>query len=164
MSTNEYKNKCDVCGKHGDYMFARIYSQKIDGTWKHLCCHCWSLKNGNPDMKYVLFFTGLATMPHSVGIKCLTAGEVIEEIVTSKPSGKETREVYEKTKKELETKYAKLLNDKKQIILDLDEFPTSGKTTMLRDMAIEHAMKNDIPIQMTFELDPQSILDKIIKK
>lgn len=53
---------------------------------------------------------------------------------------------------------------KKEIVLDLDELPVIGKTTLLRDMAIDHAMKNGIPIRMTFEIDPEWILEKIIKK
>lgn len=111
MSANEYKNKCDECERDGNDMFARIYPQKMDGVWKHLCCHCWDLKNGNSDKKYILFFTGLASTPHTVGVKCITTGEIIEEITVSRPSGTETREVYERIRKELETKYARLLNN-----------------------------------------------------
>lgn len=47
-------------------------------------------------MNYMLFFTGLASTPNSVGLKCLTTGETIHEIEVAMPSGKDTRNKYNK--------------------------------------------------------------------
>lgn len=47
-------------------------------------------------MKYMLFFTGVASASNSVGLKNLTTGEIVHEISTSRPTGKETRAMYAK--------------------------------------------------------------------
>lgn len=61
-------------------------------------------------MRYIVFYTGLASTPNSVGLMCTTTGEVIHEIETSLPSGKATRERYEKLKSLLVRKYQSILN------------------------------------------------------
>jgi hypothetical protein len=61
-------------------------------------------------MKYIIFYTGLASTPDSVGLKNLTTNEVICEISCSRSTGKETREKYQKYKKILNTKYSNLVN------------------------------------------------------
>ena len=60
-------------------------------------------------MNYMLFYTGLASTPNSVGLKCITTNEVICEISTSKPSGKETRKCYNKMIGILKEKFSCLL-------------------------------------------------------
>jgi len=60
-------------------------------------------------MKYMLFYTGLASTPNSVGLKCLSTNEIICEISTSKPSGKETRICYNKMMGKLKEKYNSLM-------------------------------------------------------
>lgn len=60
-------------------------------------------------MKYIIFYTGLASTPFSVGLKCLTTNEVICEISTARPSGKETRKSYEKYVSVLKRKYQNLV-------------------------------------------------------
>lgn len=60
-------------------------------------------------MKYMLFYTGVASTPNSAGLKCLTTNDVICEISTSKPSGKETRKCYDKIMNKLKEKYNSLL-------------------------------------------------------
>lgn len=44
MPRDEYKERCDECGNTGSQTFARIFFEKIDGMWKHLCKKCWELK------------------------------------------------------------------------------------------------------------------------
>lgn len=61
-------------------------------------------------MKYRLFYSGLASTPNSVGLLCVDTNEVICEIEVSLPSGKETREKYNKIKSLLIKKYACILN------------------------------------------------------
>jgi hypothetical protein len=58
----------------------------------------------------MLFFTGLASTPNSVGLKCLTTGETIHEIEVAMPSGKDTRNKYNKVVNLLKQKYAPILN------------------------------------------------------
>jgi len=60
-------------------------------------------------MVYRLFYTGLASTPNSVGLLCSTTNDVVCEISTSRPSGKETRKVYEKMKNKLKEKFGSLL-------------------------------------------------------
>ena len=60
-------------------------------------------------MKYILFFTGLASTPNTVGLKCLTTNEVIHEINVSMPSGKATRKKYQKFMELLKNKYKNLV-------------------------------------------------------
>lgn len=60
-------------------------------------------------MTYRLFYTGLASTPNSVGLLCSTTNEVICEISTSRPSGKETRKVYEKMKNKLKEKFGSII-------------------------------------------------------
>lgn len=60
-------------------------------------------------MKYILFYTGVALTPNSAGLKCLTTNEIIFEISTSRPSGKETRKRYNKIMNKLKEKYNCLL-------------------------------------------------------
>lgn len=55
-------------------------------------------------MKYNLFFTGLCSTPFTVGVKDEN-NIVVEEIDVSRPSGKETRKVYQKALKELKKRY-----------------------------------------------------------
>jgi hypothetical protein len=59
-------------------------------------------------MKYMLFYTGVASTPDTVGLKCLTNNEIIHEISVSMPSGKETREKYSKFMGILKRKYSTL--------------------------------------------------------
>lgn len=61
-------------------------------------------------MKYMLFYTGLASTPDSVGLKCLTTGEIICKIETSRPTGKETRRFYNKVVTKLKEKFNSLIN------------------------------------------------------
>ena len=60
-------------------------------------------------MKYMIFFTGLASTPNTVGLKCLTTNEVIHEINVSMRTGKATRVKYEKFVKILKSKYKNLI-------------------------------------------------------
>lgn len=60
-------------------------------------------------MKYMLFYTGLASTPDTVGLKCLTTNEVIHEISVSEPTGKGTRARYQKMIGILKNKYSHLL-------------------------------------------------------
>ena len=60
-------------------------------------------------MKYMLFFTGVASTPNSVGLKNLTTGEIVHEISTSRPTGKETRAMYTKYMSILKRKYSLLV-------------------------------------------------------
>ena len=39
-------------------------------------------------MQYMIFYTGLASMPNSIGLKCITTNEIICQIETALPSGK----------------------------------------------------------------------------
>lgn len=61
-------------------------------------------------MKYMLFFTGVASTPNTVGLKCLTTNEIICRIDVAKPSGKDTRIAYQKYMGILKKKYENLLN------------------------------------------------------
>lgn len=61
-------------------------------------------------MKYMLFYSGLASTPSSVGLKNLSTNEVVCEISTDRPSGKETRKAYQKYMGVLKRKYTHLLN------------------------------------------------------
>ena len=60
-------------------------------------------------MKYMLFYTGVASTPNSAGLKCLTTNEIVCEISTSKPSGKETRICYNRVMNKLKEKFSSLL-------------------------------------------------------
>lgn len=60
-------------------------------------------------MQYMLFYTGLASTPDSIGLKCLTTNEVICQIETSCPSGKDTRIRFQKFKFKLIGKYNSIL-------------------------------------------------------
>jgi len=60
-------------------------------------------------MNYILFYTGLASTPNSIGLKCLTTNEVIHEIETSCPTGKATRAKYEKFKSKLTSIYKSII-------------------------------------------------------
>jgi len=62
-------------------------------------------------MNYIIFYTGLASTPFSVGLMNLTTGEKIHEIDCSRPSGKETRRCYEKFKGVLNRKYNNLIQN-----------------------------------------------------
>jgi len=57
----------------------------------------------------MLFYTGVASTPNSAGLKCLTTNEIVCEISTSKPSGKETRICYNKIMNKLKEKFSSLL-------------------------------------------------------
>ena len=46
----EWKDRCDCCGKTGDPMFARIFYRKIKDKWQWLCSVCWV------ENQYYLFF------------------------------------------------------------------------------------------------------------
>jgi len=59
-------------------------------------------------MKYMLFYTGLASTPNTVGLKCLTTGEIINEISVAMPTGNETRTKYNKIMSKLKEKYGNL--------------------------------------------------------
>jgi hypothetical protein len=58
----------------------------------------------------MLFYSGLASTPNSVGLKNLSTNEVVCEISTDRPSGKETRKAYQKYMGVLKRKYTHLLN------------------------------------------------------
>ena len=53
----------------------------------------------------MLFYTGLASTPSSVGLKNLTTNEIVCEISTDRPSGKDTRKAYQKYMGILKSKY-----------------------------------------------------------
>ena len=59
-------------------------------------------------MDYILFYTGLASTPNSVGLKNITTNEIIHEISTDRPTGKETRKAYQKYMGVLKRKYLNL--------------------------------------------------------
>jgi hypothetical protein len=59
-------------------------------------------------MNYMLFYTGLVSTPFSVGLKCLTTNEIICEISTNRPTGKETRKIFNKYRNLLKQKYSHL--------------------------------------------------------
>lgn len=67
-----------------------------------------SIKPINKIMNYMLFYTGCASTPNSVGLMVIETGEVIHEISTDRPTGKETRKRYEKFIKLLRSKYSNL--------------------------------------------------------
>lgn len=60
-------------------------------------------------MHYILFYTGLASTPFTCGLRCITTNKIICEIDVSLPSGKATRERYQKMMTKLKSKYSKLL-------------------------------------------------------
>ncbi len=60
-------------------------------------------------MSYLIFYTGLASTPNSVGLKNLSNNEVIHEIDCSRPTGKETREKYQKYLTILKNKYQNIV-------------------------------------------------------
>lgn len=60
-------------------------------------------------MNYFIFYTGLASTPNSVGLKCLTTNETICEISVACDSGKETRKKYNKVLNLLRRKYRNIL-------------------------------------------------------
>jgi hypothetical protein len=60
-------------------------------------------------MDYILFYTGLASTPFTVGLKCITTNEVVCEIDVMLPSGKATRVRYEKMVSKLKRVYKHLL-------------------------------------------------------
>lgn len=61
-------------------------------------------------MKYIIFYTGLASTPNSIGLKCITTNMVVCEIETARPSGKETRKRYNKMKNYITETYSSVLN------------------------------------------------------
>ena len=60
-------------------------------------------------MRYMIFYTGVASTPSTVGLQNLTTGEKICEINCSRPTGKGTRKAYEKYKSILNNKFKSLL-------------------------------------------------------
>jgi hypothetical protein len=62
-------------------------------------------------MDYKLFYTGLASTPFTVGLKCTTTNEIICEINVSMPKGSDTRKRYEKMLSLLRNKYQSLLTN-----------------------------------------------------
>lgn len=56
----------------------------------------------------MLFYTGLASTPYSVGLLNITTGERICEISTARETGKETRKAYQKYMTILKSKFGKL--------------------------------------------------------
>ena len=60
-------------------------------------------------MNYILFYTGLASTPNTVGLKCINTGEVIHEISVACNSGRNTRKKYNKYLSILNKKYASIL-------------------------------------------------------
>ena len=61
-------------------------------------------------MDYILFYTGLASTPNTVGLENLTTGEIICEISVSMPTGEATRAKYKKMMDKLKSKYNCLIN------------------------------------------------------
>lgn len=57
----------------------------------------------------MIFYTGLASTPNSIGLMCLTTNEVICEISTRRPTGKGTRKRFQKIKKKLNEKFGNLI-------------------------------------------------------
>jgi hypothetical protein len=57
----------------------------------------------------MLFYTGLASTPNTVGLKNLTTGEKIHEISCARPTGKETRACYQKYAGILKSKYKSII-------------------------------------------------------
>ncbi len=39
--TEEHHEQCDMCLETGSATFARIFYEKINGKWFHLCSTCW---------------------------------------------------------------------------------------------------------------------------
>lgn len=60
-------------------------------------------------MQYMIFYIGVASTPHTVGLKNLTTNEVITQIDVSKTTGKETRKRTYKMVGILKSKYQHLL-------------------------------------------------------
>ena len=60
-------------------------------------------------MEYVLFYTGLASTPNTIGLKCKTTGEIIHEYNVAMSRGSENRKKYDRIKNLLSQKYAKIL-------------------------------------------------------
>jgi len=85
--------------------FAKEHGMTSDGFYNMVIIYLKTNK-----VRYHVFFTGVASTPHSVGVRCMTTGIIICEVTTSRPSGKDTRELYEKERKKLETHYAPILN------------------------------------------------------
>lgn len=56
-------------------------------------------------MKYMIFFTGLASTPWSVGLYCITTSEVISEIGINEPTDRECRAKFQKYRSLLQKKY-----------------------------------------------------------
>lgn len=61
------------------------------------------------DIQYMLFYTGLASTPNSVGLMDLTNDTIVCRISCSRPTGKETRKCYEKYVGILKRKYQQLV-------------------------------------------------------
>ena len=61
--------------------------------------------------KYRLFYTGVASTPNSVGIISETTNEKLCEIDVAMPTGKETREKYDKIIGFLQKKFEKILSN-----------------------------------------------------
>jgi len=61
-------------------------------------------------MEYQIFILGLASTPHTVTLECVTTGEIIQRICVARPTGRATRERYNKVIKLLNKKYKSILN------------------------------------------------------
>jgi hypothetical protein len=58
----------------------------------------------------MIFYNGVASTPHTIGLKNLTTNEVISQICVSKPTGKETRKRAYNIVRILKAKYSHLIN------------------------------------------------------
>lgn len=61
-------------------------------------------------MSYQLYYKGIASTPSEIGIICLTTNEIVCRIDTALPSGKDTRNRFNKMRNKLESKYHLILN------------------------------------------------------
>ena len=68
------------------------------------------MSNQNQSTNYGIFFTGVASTPNTVGLINWSNMEKIHEISCARPTGKETRKMYEKYSKILQSKYKHILN------------------------------------------------------
>ena len=60
-------------------------------------------------MNYYIFYRGLASCPFGIGLFCTTTNEVVCYIETAMPTGKQSRQKFDRMRKKLNDKYSILL-------------------------------------------------------